>query len=111
MRLSDIKGERVFDVIADIIDPIVTIAEDKNAAELFQPKELPKGMTPWEFFLQRAKKSIPPLMKDHKAELCKIMATVNGVTVEEYLKDITLAKLLSDLTELLTDREFTSFFN
>ena len=36
MKLSKIKGERVFDVIADIIDPIANIAEDKVAAALFQ---------------------------------------------------------------------------
>ena len=28
MKLSDIKGERTLDVIADIIDPIANIAED-----------------------------------------------------------------------------------
>ena len=32
MRLSDIQGERVFDVIADIIDPIANIAEDDAAS-------------------------------------------------------------------------------
>ena len=30
MRLSDIKGERVFDVIADIIDPIANIATRRH---------------------------------------------------------------------------------
>ena len=36
MRLSDIQGERVFDVIADIIDPIANIAEDDAASAMFR---------------------------------------------------------------------------
>ena len=36
MRLSDIKGDRVFDVIADIIDPIANIASDETASALFK---------------------------------------------------------------------------
>ena len=36
MRLSDIQGDRVFDVIADIIDPVANIAEDDDAASFFK---------------------------------------------------------------------------
>lgn len=110
MKLSDVKGERTFDVVADLIGPIVSIAKDKDAADLFQPKELPEGMTPWEFFLSRVEKSLPPLMKAHRNELVTIMATINGVTEEEYVKNVNLGSLFADLVELVTDKEFTSFF-
>ena len=50
MRLSDVKGERTLDVIADIIDPIANIAEDKEASELFTRKKLPDGMDPRQVF-------------------------------------------------------------
>ena len=40
MKLSDIKGERTLDVIAEIIDPVANIAEDKAASDLFQKKNL-----------------------------------------------------------------------
>lgn len=33
MKLSDIKGERTLEVIADIINPIANIAEDETASE------------------------------------------------------------------------------
>ena len=39
MKLSDIKGDRVFDVIADLIDPVASIAQDAQAAALFRPAE------------------------------------------------------------------------
>lgn len=110
MKLSDIKGERVFDVIADIIEPIVNISQDKDAAEIFTPRELPEGMEPWEFFLVRIKKSLPSLLKTHRDDFVAIMAAVNDVTPDEYKESMTLAKLLSDTIELVTDREFMSFF-
>ena len=45
MRLSDIKGERTLDVIAEIIEPIANIAEDEAAAELFRREKPPEGMS------------------------------------------------------------------
>lgn len=110
MKLSDIRGERVFDVVAEIIDPIVSIAQDKDAADLFAPREKPKDMEPWEFFLSRVKRSLPPLLRTHREDFVRIMAVINDVTPEEYKRELTLAKLFSDVTELVTDREFTSFF-
>lgn len=110
MKLSDIKGERVFDVIADIIDPVVNIAQDEDAAELFKPRELPEGMEPWMFFLSRVKKSLPPLLKAHRDDFVTILATIEGVPNEVYMEDMTLSKLLSDVIGLVTDREFMSFF-
>jgi hypothetical protein len=49
-------------------------------------------------------------MKAHKREIATIMATINGQTVDEYMAEISLGKLLADLTELLGDEEFLSFF-
>lgn len=111
MKLSDIKGERVFDVIADIIDPIVNIAQDSDAAELFAPKtEKPEDMDKWTYFLMRVKKSLPPLLKTHRDDFVTILAVVNNVSPKEYRKELTMQKLFSDIIELVTDQEFTSFF-
>ena len=111
MKLSEIKGERVFDVIADVIDPIVSIAQDDDAAALFKPQPLPEGMEPWDFFLQRLRDNLPALVKAHKDELSLIMATLNEMTVDEYVENLTIPKLIGDLIDLVTDAEFVSFFN
>ena len=66
MKLSDIHGERVFDVIADIIDPIANIAEDEKASAMFRREKIPEGMTAKEFAMQRARKALPALLKQHK---------------------------------------------
>lgn len=110
MRLSEIKGERVFEVIADLVDPIAEIAMDKEASDLFKSEAKPEGMEPWDFFLSKLRKSLPKLVRSHKHELCQILATINDVTADEYMQGVTMMSLISDLTELLTDREFTAFF-
>ena len=111
MKLSEIKGERTFDVIADCIDPVMNIAMDKKASAFFEQQECPKGQTPREFMLARAKRSIPHLLKNHKADLIAILATINGVTPADYEKNMTLASVIADVTEVLTDEEFSAFLS
>ena len=110
MRLSDIQGERVFDVIADIIDPIANIAEDDAASAMFKREKLPEGMTAKEFMTQRARKALPALLKGHKGDIIAILASIDGVSVESYKGDLNLVKLMRDTTELLTDEAFGVLF-
>ena len=110
MRLSDIQGERVFDVIADIIDPIANIAEDETASALFKREKLPEGMTAKEFMTQRARKALPALLKGHKSDIIAILASIEGVSAEGYKGALNLVKLMRDATELLTDKAFGVLF-
>ena len=110
MRLSDIKGDRVFDVIADIIDPIANIASDETASALFKREKLPEGMTAKEFVTQRARKALPALLKGHKGDIIAILASIEGVSAESYKGALNLVKLMRDATELLTDEAFGALF-
>lgn len=110
MRLSDIQGERVFDVIADIIDPIANIAEDDAASTLFKREKLPEGMTAKEFMAQRARKALPALLKGHKGDIIAILAAIEGVSEEQYKSELNLIKLMQDATELLSDETFGVLF-
>ena len=110
MRLSDIQGERVFDVIADIIDPIANIAEDDAASAMFRREKLPEGMTAKEFVTQRARKALPALLKGHKVDIIAILASIEGVSAESYKGSLNLVKLMRDATELLTDEVFGALF-
>lgn len=110
MRLSDIQGERVFDVIADIIDPIANIAEDEKASALFRREKLPDGMTAKEFMTQRARKALPALLKGHKGDIIAILASIEGVSAESYKGALNLVKLMHDTAELLTDEAFGALF-
>ena len=90
MRLSDVKGERTLDVVADIIDPIANIAEDEVASELFTRKKLPE--------------------KGHKKDVITILSTIEGTSPKEYTGALNLAKLFKDCVELLTDEAFEELF-
>lgn len=110
MRLSDIQGERVFDVIADIIDPIANIAEDDAASALFKREKLPEGMTAKQFATQRARKALPALLKGHKGDIIAILASIEGVSTDAYKDALNLVKLMRDATELLSDEAFGALF-
>lgn len=110
MKLSDIKGERTYDVIAELIDPIISIAMDDEASALFRREKCPDGVDPEKFAMSKVKRGLPKLIKGHKAELSTILATLQGVTVEEYETELSIPKLAGDVLELIGDPEFVSFF-
>lgn len=109
MKLSDIKGDRTLDVIADLIEPIAEIAEDKEAVAFFKPQKPKDGQTPAEAFAQRVRKAAPVLLKGHKREIITILSVIKGVPESEYSEQLTLAQLIGDVVELLTDEVFISF--
>ena len=110
MRLSDIKGDRTLEVIAEIIDPIANIAEDEEASSMFKREKLPDGMTAKKFLLKRVRKSLPVLLKVHKADIIAILSAIEGVSAEEYNGSLNLVKLVKDCTDLLTDEVFMQLF-
>jgi len=110
MRLSDIKGDRVFDVIADIIDPIANIAEDQAVMPLFRLERVAEGESPKTVLVNKIRKALPALLKGHKGDIIAILASIQGVTKEAYTTSLTLANLAADCVELLCDDAFTELF-
>ena len=111
MKLSDIKGDRVLDVIADIIDPIANMVQDKDVAAMFERKAVPDGMDARDFFAERMCKGMPVLLKGHKADIIAIMAAIDGVTPEQYAESLDFTKLFTDVMELVTDNAFLDFLS
>ena len=110
LKLENIKGEQSMDVLAEIIDPMMAIAADEKAADLFGRKVLPEGMTVKEFVLLRIRKSMPELLRTHKTDLVKILSILSEMTEAEYLEQLTFDRLLLDLTDLILDPVFNAFF-
>lgn len=111
MKLSDIKGDRVLDVIADIIDPIANMVQDKDIAAMFKYEAVPDGMEARDFFAKRMCKGLPVLLKSHKADIIAIMAAIEGVTPEQYAASLDFPKLFTDVMELVTDDAFLNFLS
>lgn len=111
MKLSDIKGDRVLDVIADIIDPIANMAQDKDVAAMFKREAVPEGMDARDFFAKRMCKGLPVLFKGHKADIIAIMAAIEGVTPEQYTASLDFPKLFTNVMELVTDNALLDFLS
>lgn len=111
MKLSDIKGDRVLDVIADVIDPIANMVQDKDIAAMFKREAVPDGMEARDFFAKRMRKGLPVLLKSHKADIIAIMAAIEGVTPEQYAASLDFPKLFTDVMELVTDDAFLNFLS
>lgn len=111
MKLSDIKGDRVLDVIADIIDPIANMVQDKDVAAMFKREAVPDGMKARDFFAKRMRKGLPVLLKRHKADIIAVMAAIEGVTPEQYAVSLDFPKLFTDVMELVTDDALLDFLS
>lgn len=110
MRLSDIKGTRSIDVVADIIGPVANIAGDKETADFFKRVKVEPDMDARLLAVERTKKYLPPLLKRHKHDICEIMAAIEGTPIKEYEATLTLQKLWRDLVELFSDSAFQMLF-
>ena len=112
MRLSEIRGESVFDVIASIIEPCCNIAQDKDAADLFdRSRERPDGMSAKDFALERVKASMPKLMRSHKDDLVAILAAIEGTDPDEYMQSVTVPSIIKAVYEILTDEDLLAFLS
>ena len=109
MKLSEIKGERVLEVIADIVEPVSRIAQDDAVREMFARRKVPKGKTAKEYFGERVRKGLPALLKGHAEDIVEVLAVVNGVPKDEYERDLTFQRLFADVMDIMTDEELLGF--
>lgn len=111
MKLADIRGERVFIVLAELVEPVANIAADDEAVKLFKRQKCPKGKTPRQFMIERIRASVPPLMREHRKDLVSIIAILKDVSTDEYLENVTMASLVMDVLDMLNDEDLLAFFS
>lgn len=107
MKLSDIKGERTFEVIEEISDPIVSILEDDELSDKIQAVAGLKGAKRSAAIVKVAK----TIVAKHKDDAVSILASIGNVDRDEYEKSLDMGHLIKDIFELLTDEEFLSFLS
>jgi hypothetical protein len=109
MRLSEIKGDRALDVLADIIEPVTDMAQDPEVIALF--KGVRKGGEDNKAYAMRQiKKHIPGLIRNHKTSIVAILAALDGEDPHEYAEKLNLFTVPLKLFEILTDPDMTSLF-
>ena len=95
MRLSEIKGERAIDAMADLLEPLSLIFADVEIQRSIKSEE-PKLLL------------IKKILKAHKREAIQIMAILDGEKPETY--DINLLKIPMKMLEIVNDPEVISLF-
>lgn len=107
MKLSDIKGERALDVMADAMELAGDMMDDGSFGEFAEAvKEAQGDKQRLLAFLCRV---LPKTIRAHKRKVISIMAAIQGVDAEEYAKS---GDVVSDVIELLTsDGEALGFLS
>ena len=93
MKLSEYQGEAALDILADLIEPAGEIMSDKEIGEVFKKNRF---------------KAIGLAIKNHKKAVMQIMATMDGVPVDEY--NCNVFTLPVKILELLNDSELIRLF-
>ena len=109
-KLSEITMEQGLDIVADILVPIMNIAEDDTARDFFTKEKPHEGENAIQMALRRIKSSLPALIKKHKEDLIVIMAALNTQTVDEYKHSKGFMGLVKDIVSLANDEDLQGIF-
>lgn len=94
-KLSEIKGEDALDVLADVLDPFVEIANDAEFVNIVRSGKNKLYIAKY-------------LLKNHKTEVIQILAILDGQDVETYKPNVVQIPLM--LLSLLNDPDLTVLF-
>lgn len=95
-KLSEYKDEEALDVLADLLDPMISILADSELKDAFNSSENKIAV-------------VKIAIKNHKKEVMEILATLEGIPVEEY--HCNIFTLPVKCLEILNDKELVDFFN
>lgn len=110
--LGNIKGDKCFDFLADIMGPMFRLSENPDMVAFVESrKNKPKEMSDKDFGMKLMKEHFPALLKSGKGELSEIMAAFNGVSKEDYLEELVPQKMFGDFMALVNDPIFKSFLS
>lgn len=94
-KLSEIKGEEALDVLAEILEPIVEIANDEDVRAGFDTN---------------IAKCVSVALKKYKKQILEIFASINGKSVDETCEEIDLLSLPSYILDVLSDPAIRRLF-
>ena len=93
MKLSEYQGEAALDILADLIEPAGEIMSDKEIGEVFKKNRF---------------KAIGLAIRNHKKAVMQILATIDGVPVDEYKCNVFTLPV--KILELLNDPGLVQHF-
>ena len=93
MKLSEYQGEAALDILADMIEPAGEIMSDKEIGDVFKKNRF---------------KAIGLAIKNHKKAVMQILATMDGVSVDEYKCNVFTLPV--KILEILNDPDLVQLF-
>lgn len=111
VKLDEIKGENAYNAALSMIDPVLEIAADMEAADIFYPRAPEAGETPAALAERIMRKCIPLLLKNHRGSVFAILAANQGKTVEEYRENIDFLSFNADFSSMIADMGFCMMVN
>lgn len=106
MNLTEIKGEKAIEMIAELIEPVSAIANDAKVKEIFNivPEE---GEKPEEAAMRVLTKKTPELMKHYAKEIAQIL----GILLEVKPEELSIAQIFKGLAEMIADKSLMQLFS
>lgn len=105
MKLGDIKGERAVEVIAELIEPIASIATDFPNFSVSQ-EDKKDGESDRDLVVRTFKEKVPGLLKSHKNDVLAILCSINGMNPD----DLSVVDIIKGVIDLTNDSDFLSLF-
>ena len=102
MKLSDVRGERTLDVISEIAGPVSRIAQSDGLKAIIDGAASDEP-------IKTLGEGVPKLISECKEDVLTVLSSIAGVSRDEYVERMTLASLIEDVMELLTDSAFSDF--
>lgn len=95
-KLSEYKDGEALDMMADMLDPLVSLTKNETFMRMINDKNASRL------------EIVQVVLRECKQEMMQILATLNGVPVEEY--HCSIASIIKDMSAIFADKDFTDFF-
>lgn len=105
MKLSEITGDRAVEVIADLIAPIVNLAQDWSNMKVSDDFRK-ENESDNEVAIRAFKDKIPEILKNHKEDVLSILCALNDKKKDE----LSVVDILNGAIDLTNDMEFMKLF-
>ena len=106
MKLSEIKGERSLDIIADVMELADLLGDDDRVKGFMEELKGADRDDAWRLFCKR----LPPVLRDqrYRRPVISLLATIAEVPYDEYAEN---GEVVKDIFELVTsDSDALAFF-
>lgn len=95
-KLSEYKDGEALDLIADVMEPVVSMTSNKEFMKVMNDDAVPRLV------------KVQTAIRTCKNEIINILAILNHVPVDEY--HCSVASIIADTADLLSDEDFLGFF-